>query len=438
MSYLLNLIYILVLAAVSPWLVFCAVFQGKYREGFAEKLLGLVPKRMGDRPCVWLHAVSVGEANLLRTILPKLQANFPNVELVISVTTKAAYEMARKKFAAHTIFYCPLDFSWAVGRALRRVRPDVLLLVELEVWPNLLRAAQRHGVKTAIINGRLSEKSFRGYGRVRWLIGAVLRSLDLIAVQNNEYADRFQKLGADIETLHVTGSLKFDGACLDRDNDEARKLARLAGIRADDVVFLAGSTQHPEEQYALDAYRDLRHEFPRLRLIIVPRHPHRFDEVARRLDQSQIAWQRRSTLDAQGANPQARVLLVDTIGELGAWWATAHIGFVGGSMGQRGGQNMIEPAAYGVAVSFGPNTRNFRDVVESMLATDAARVMHDGPGLTAFVRQCLQDPASMTALGRRAQQLVASQIGAADRTIDLLRALIPAGEQSAKKLDAAA
>jgi 3-deoxy-D-manno-octulosonic-acid transferase len=238
--------------------------------------------------------------------------------------------------------------------------------------------------------------------------------------------------------LRVTGSLKFDGARLDRDHDEARHLAALAGVREDDVVFLAGSTQHPEEQYALDAYRELRNEFPRLRLIIVPRHPHRFDEVARILDRSQIAWQRRSSLEAQGADPSARVLLVDSIGELGAWWATAHIGFVGGSLGRRGGQNMIEPAAYGVAVSFGPNTRNFRDVVESMLAHDAARVVHDGPGLTAFVRQCLHDPAGMTALGRRAQHLVASQMGAADRTIDLLNPLILAGDQAAKKLKSAA
>jgi 3-deoxy-D-manno-octulosonic-acid transferase len=192
----------------------------------------------------------------------------------------------------------------------------------------------------------------------------------------------------------------------------------------EDVVFLAGSTQHPEEALALEVFRQLAPAHPRLRLIITPRHSERFAEVAELLDRSGLPWQRRSSLEAAGPAPSARVLLIDTIGELAAWWGTARIAFVGGSLGRRGGQNMIEPAAYGAAVSFGPNTSNFRDVVALLLDRQAAQVVQDGDQLQAFVRRCLEDPAFADQLGQRARQLVHEQLGAADRTQRRLEALL--------------
>jgi len=218
--------------------------------------------------------------------------------------------------------------------------------------------------------------------------------------------------------------MKYDGAETDRNNPATCRLRRLAGLADDDVVFLAGSTQEPEEALALAAYREWCGRWPQLRLILVPRHPDRFDAVARLLDDSGLPWQRRTDLDRHGPNAEARVLLVDVVGELGAWWGTARIAFVGGSMGSRGGQNMIEPAAYGAAVCFGPNTRNFRDVVGTMLAHDAAVVVHDGQELTGFVRSCLEAPQEAAALGDRARALVARQLGATERTFDLLAALL--------------
>ena len=190
------------------------------------------------------------------------------------------------------------------------------------------------------------------------------------------------------------------------------------------MVFLAGSTQHPEEQLALDAFRKQAAQHPALRLVIVPRHPDRFAEVARLLAASGLAWQRRSQLDLHGADPAVRVLLVDRVGELAAWWGTATIAYVGGSMGSRNGQNMIEPAAYGAAVSFGPKTKNFRDVVEALLAADAAVVVQDGAQLNEFVRRCLDEADYGQALGQRARRVVAAQLGAAARTADLLDALV--------------
>jgi 3-deoxy-D-manno-octulosonic-acid transferase len=294
----------------------------------------------------------------------------------------------------------------------------------LELWPNLVRFARRSGARVAVVNGRLSEHSYRGYRRIRPLVAGLLRSVDLIAAQDATYAERFSALGGRPDTVYVTGSLKYDGAETDRENPVTQRLRRLAGLAADDIVFLAGSTQESEEELALAAYRQLAGGFPRLRLIVVPRHPDRFESVARSLDRAALPWQRRSDLEREGPRAEARVLLVDAVGELGAWWGTAQIAFVGGSLSNRGGQNMIEPAAYGAAVCFGPNTRNFRDIVAAMLDESAAVVVRDGGELTAFVRRCLEDPAYADSLGGRARALVATQLGATQRTFDRLVPLV--------------
>jgi 3-deoxy-D-manno-octulosonic-acid transferase len=215
--------------------------------------------------------------------------------------------------------------------------------------------------------------------------------------------------------------LKFDGAATDRNNPRTLALIREADIQGQEVVFLAGSTQAPEELYAIRAFARLCDDYPQLRLILVPRHPERFEEVAGLLRESGLAWNRRSE---PGDAPPARVLLVDVVGELGAWWGRADIGFVGGSLGKRGGQNMIEPAAYGVATSFGPNTKNFRDVVGLLLQREAAVVVSNEAELAEFLQRCLDDITYRRQLGRRAAETVLQQIGAADRTVSMLTTLL--------------
>jgi 3-deoxy-D-manno-octulosonic-acid transferase len=296
MRYLLNVVYLLVLILVAPWLLVAAIRTGKYREGLAAKLLGQVPRRTGQEKCIWLHAVSVGEVSLLGPIIMRLEQQHPQWTCVISTTTNTGYRLARQKYAPRMVFYCPLDFSWAVRRAMRRIRPGLLVLTELELWPNLILAAKYYGARVAVINGRMSDRSMRGYRRIRWLMAFWLRKLDLIAVQNETYRDRFLSLGASPEMVPITGSIKFDGAETDRANPLTGQLAELAGIADDDIVFLAGSTQHPEEHLALATFRALSSEFPRLRLILVPRHPERFDTVAAALARSGLPWQRRSEL----------------------------------------------------------------------------------------------------------------------------------------------
>ena len=263
--YLLNLVYLLLILAAAPWLLYAAIRKGKYREGYAAKLLGRVPRRTSQRTCVWLHAVSVGEVNLLAPLIREIQRQRPDWECVVSTTTMTGMALARKKYAGLSVFYCPLDFTWAVAAAMRRIRPRVLVLAELELWPNLVRAARRSGARVAVVNGRLSEHSFRGYLRIRPLVSRLMKRIDLLAVQDETYAGRFRALGARSAAVRVTGSMKYDGARTDRDNPATRRLGRLAGFAEQDLVLLAGSTQEPEEAAAMEVYRRLSPAWPRLR-----------------------------------------------------------------------------------------------------------------------------------------------------------------------------
>jgi 3-deoxy-D-manno-octulosonic-acid transferase len=419
-SILLNLVYLGLVALASPVLLYRCLVLGKYREGWREKLLGRLPRRSSDRPVVWFHAVSVGETLLLKPILEELTRQGLDCEIVISTTTQTGQAVAREKYPGCQIVYFPLDFSWSVRSALERVRPDLIVLVELELWPNFIREADRRNIPLTLINGRLGEKSHRSYRRIRMLVSNLLRRFRTIAVQSEEFALRFQDLCAVPETVWVTGSIKFDQVEIDRENPRTRELRRYFGISAGEVVFIAGSTQSPEEAFALTVYEELKPMFPELRLILVPRHRERFEEVAHLVAQRKLPLVRRSTGRPASDSGGQAVLLLDTLGELSAGWGLADIAFVGGSLTQRGGQNMIEPAAYGAAVLLGPNTWNFRDVVALLSAGDAVRVVQSEQDLGNTVYSLLAVREARAKLGRRARALVLPQQGATRRTVALL------------------
>ena len=424
MALLLNVVYLLLLIALSPWLIYASIRKGKYTRGVFGRFLGTAPRRAPEQNTIWFHAVSVGEVNLLETLLHEIDNRIPGAECVISATTRTGFELAQKKYSSRTIFYAPLDFSWAVRRTLNRLHPKMLILAETELWPNLLHYSHRRGLPVAIINGRLSEKSARGYRRLGPLMRRLLQKMSLLAVQSDEYAERFIQLGADPKTVHVTGSVKFDGAATDRSNVRTKELRTLAAVDEQTTVLLAGSTQQAEEEMILASYRRLKVDHENLRLIIVPRHKERFDAVAGMITREGHRLVRRSQLEPGSAVDPSAVLLVDVIGELGAWWGMADIGLVGGCFGKRGGQNMIEPSAYGVATCFGPDTRNFRDIVQLLLMREAAVVVSDGQQLHAFIQKCLTDRAYARALGDRARELVIAQQGASGRTASLLKNLM--------------
>ena len=414
-----------------PYILYMSIRRKKYRRGWKQKLFGAVPELppvSQGKKRLWLHGVSVGEVNLLKPIVQELERTRPDWEYVVSATSETGFELAKKLFGDRApVFYCPLDFKPVVDRAVRRLKPDLLVLVELELWPGLVRASRDAGVRVAIINGRISDRSFKRYRLVKRALAPTFRRIDLVAAQDDVAAGYFKALSPCPERVSTVGSVKFDGVQTNRDNPETKRLGKLVGIEPDDVVFIAGSTQDPEEAAALETYRRLYRDFPKLKLILVPRHRERFGEVARLLDESEFVWTRRSTVAGEAlptpsndvapeADPR-RIVLVDAIGELGAWWGLASIAFVGGSWGTRGGQNMLEPSGYGAAVSFGPNTRNFRTIVESLLREKGAIVVANVDEMEAFVRKCLVEPEYRNELGAAARALTLRNAGAAARTV---------------------
>jgi 3-deoxy-D-manno-octulosonic-acid transferase len=420
MPYLLNLVYLLVLLFSSPWLFYKAITTGKYRRGLWAKLSGRAFSREDDAPCVWFHGVSVGEIHLLRQVVAGFRKRHPDWQCVISTTTDTGFDEARKHFADLPVFFWPLDFTWAVGRAFRRVRPSLVVLAESELWPNFLHQARRHKIPVALVNGRMSPRSLRRYQRVPWLARRLFGKLDLCAAQTQEYADAFRALGAP--RVHLTGSVKYDGVCVERDNPRTRELGRLFGLGKDDLVLIAGSTQAPEEEIVLDIFRHARVQHPNLRLVVVPRQKERFEEVAALLRHSGIGFVRRSELRQPCREP---MILLDTFGELAAVWGLAHVAFVGGSLdGKRGGQNMIEPAAYGAAVLFGPHTWNFKDTVARLIEKESAIQVADAAQLQLAVSRLLDDARERERLGQAAREFVLSQQGATERTLQALDQLV--------------
>jgi 3-deoxy-D-manno-octulosonic-acid transferase len=342
----------------------------------------------------------------------------------VSTTTDTGHDEARKAFPDLAVIDWPFDFSWAVDAALERVRPSLVVLAESEVWPNFVAAAAQRGVRLAIVNGRMSPRSAARFGRFRTLLRGVFGRFAAVAAQTDEFRGQYELLGA--RRAVTTGNIKYDGVQTERANPKTRVIGELFGIWPGEIVWVAGSTQDPEERLCLDVYAKARKLHPRLRLILVPRHRERFDEVARLLDRSGIPFVRRSKLAAGYVPPSGAVILGDSMGELGAIWGLAHLAYVGGSLdGKRGGQNMIEAAAYGAAVLFGPHTWNFKDTVANLLSRAAAVEVADGPALEAEVLRLLGDPERREQLGEAAQRFVLSQQGATARTLDVLAELLP-------------
>ncbi|MGB7347722.1 MAG: 3-deoxy-D-manno-octulosonic acid transferase, partial [Pirellulaceae bacterium] len=421
---LANLIYLFALTLLSPLIAYRMFRHGRYRRGIGEKLLGLSAKRAkhlrGDAStCLWLHAVSVGEVNLLPGVVAKLKADSPDVSIAISTSTDTGYDVAVKHFDQERVFFCPLDFTWAVRRTLRHLSPSRLVLAELELWPNLIRAASRQNVPVMVMNARLSQKSSLGYQKYARLTQSTFQRLTWVGCQDQVCAERFIACGTPAKNVVVTGSLKFDDAPKTRDTPEVQARQEWAGVDPWHRVWMFGSTQAGEEELGLAVYQSLKKEHPELRLILVPRHPERFDAVARLIQSTGLNVHRRSSgeslYDSQWTDET--VILIDSIGELRHWWGVCQIATVGGSFGDRGGQNMLEPAGYGSAVSFGPNTRNFAEIADRLIQANGAIRVASQAELSDFVRRCLNDIPAADALGRAARKVIDQHRGATERTV---------------------
>lgn len=434
----LDAIYLLILLLATPWLVCRRIRHGKHRRGWGQKLFGLVPPSAhGQRPLIWLHAVSVGELNLLPPLMRELESQLAAVGFRITTSTESGYDHAVRLFGEERVSFFPADFSWAVRRALRRIQPDLLVLMELELWPNLLSECRRRRVPVALVNARMSDRSFGRLVRVPWLARRLLAAVGLIATQSELYFRRFTRLGVSRERLVVTGNLKFDGANTDRNAPAVRALEKAVGLAPGEQVFVAGSTQPGEDLMVLNVWQALRDRHPGLRLVVVPRHPHTADAFCEELGARGLRFVRRSRGEclsiAKVAGAPPEVVVVDVIGELPAWWGLATVGFVGGSFGSRGGQSMIEPAALGVPVCFGPHTWNFRDVVSLVVEAGIARQVASESEILDFVNDRLAALANGADRSSwpRAKELLPGVWGSAEKTAGRLIAILgwpePAG-----------
>lgn len=399
------------------------LFRGKFRRGFSRRL-GFLPKGLDlDRP-IWVHAVSVGEAITLKPLVESLRINYPQKRLVISTVTSTGNKIARQ-MARDTdlVTYLPFDISFIIRSVINRINPSLFIIAETELWPNLISSLYKNNIPVIVVNGRISDGSFRGYSKIRFLLKPMLDKVALFCVQTERDSQRLISLGAPQGKIRICGNMKFDASVNTNvstvDLEEYRKLL---GLNPAERLLVCGSTHPGEEEIVLNAYQDLQKEFPSLKLLIAPRHPERAKDIeklilARGFNAVSISNPKLITYNSQTTT----VFILDTIGQLIYFYALADIVFVGGSLIKKGGHNILEPASLGKPIIFGPNMFNFRDITDLFLADNAAIMLSDESQLKLKIKELLQNPQQAAELGRRAKALIADDIGATARVMDLIR-----------------
>lgn len=424
-SLLLTLGFVLLL----PRFAVDALRNGKYVTGLRQRL-GDIPHVHADGgPTIWLHCVSVGEAQAAQSFVRRLKETFPNHTLVVSTTTVTGQRLAQNIFReqAAAVFYFPIDWAWTVRRVLRRVNPAAILVMETELWPNLFRAARRRNTPIVLLNGRISDKSFGRYNRIRAFISRVLNDLTLATMQSDQDASRIRELGLSDDRIVAIGNLKFDSAGGDADEQVTNQIRARFAFTDGRPLFVAASTHDPEEAVILEAFRAVRESHPNLRLLLAPRRPERFAEVASLFAGSEFRYSQRSAT-AKNNDTDADIILLDSIGELGAVFPLATIAFVGGSIAPHGGHNVIEPAAHGICTITGPHTSNFAAITKAMLAERALVQLRDTPEpaieLAKAVTVMLNDSNRCAEIGERARAVCENNRGATTRTLELLSSIL--------------
>jgi 3-deoxy-D-manno-octulosonic-acid transferase len=431
MYFLYSLATLLFLLLASPYLLYQAIRYQKYIGSLSQRL-GYLPVsfNLDGEPSIWIHAVSVGEVLTARALIPDLREAYPRLRLFLSTTTMAGQEIAKRNVqGVDAVFYFPFDWAFIVRRTLRLVRPRLFVMMETEIWPNLLRECRRANVKTILVNGRISPRSYPRYRLIRPLFKRVLAQVDRFCVQGEESKHRLIDLGADPSRVIVTGSLKFDSLDVPavsphtRPRDRVLRFFRIAPSR---VVLVAGSTMRDEERALLKAFRRIKTTTANALLILAPRHPERFGEAVDLSQQAAFVTVRRTELPIDD-EPRAEVVVLDTIGELAQVYQVATVVFVGGSLVDMGGHNILEPAVFGKPIVFGPYMQNFSEIASAFLTNDAAVQVQSERALEDALVALLTDPVRRARLGAAARALVESNRGARDRTLAVIAGLLPSG-----------
>lgn len=408
------------IAGLPFWLLRMAN-SGKYRAGLSERF-GRVPARLvcAGRKSIWIHAVSVGEVIAVLPLATRLAEEHPELCVLLSTTTLTGQSLARQRWGAERVFYFPMDFRWIVRRYLHALRPAMIVLAETELWPNFILAADRARVPIAVVNARISDRSYPRYRRLRWFWRPQLRRIALYCAQSDEDARRLREIGASAERVRVTGNLKFDFAAAGSSMLVDQLRLAVSGAK----VLVAGSTLEGEEKLLVDAWPELSEKFPRLLMILAPRHPERFAGVAAILSAAKIAFTRRSEWNGEPLlRDGGSVFFLDSIGELTSVYSLATVAFVGGSAMGGGGHNPLEPAQWGVPVVMGESYENFRSIVNALRDADAIRIA-PREQLISELQMLLQDERAARAIGERARALAHAEAGALQRTLAALNALL--------------
>ncbi|HSE98646.1 MAG TPA: 3-deoxy-D-manno-octulosonic acid transferase, partial [Blastocatellia bacterium] len=430
MYFLYSLALTVFFLALFPYFIYQAARYGKYASSFRQRM-GFLPEslRPAPSPVIWIHAVSVGEFNAARPLIASLKESFPQYALLVSTTTITGQRLARESCASliDGVFYFPFDWAHTVRRALDRISPDVVIILETELWPNFLRECRRRNLLTIVANGRISPRSYRRYLRARPFIARVLEQVSLFVMQSDADAERARALGAPSHLVRACGNLKYDLASLPSSPNLIKEIDERFALSAYSRVIVAGSTAPGEEKILLDSLARIRAQvgLEDARLVIAPRHPERFDEVASLVERSGFRLARRSRVDDRAGPSSADVVLLDSIGELTFVYRFASVVFVGGSLVPRGGHNIIEPAACAKPIIVGPHTENFRQIVSDFAAGDALIQLDESGEAAAvsFAREAvrlLNDRRSAEAMGRRASEILSSNRGATRCTVEAI------------------
>ena len=436
-SVLLSIAFLILL----PRFLFDALRHGKYVAGFGERLGNVQPILNSNTPLIWIHAVSVGEAQAARPLVQELKTRFPDISLAISTTTRTGQELAHDIFKddAVSIFYFPFDWRWTVRRVLSAIRPTAVIILETELWPGFLRECRDQKIPVAIVNGRLSGQSFRRYRLVNRFISRVLSCITLAIMQTDADANRLIELGMEPENVRVSGSVKFDAGTLPATTSATDYFTDRFALDSAAPVILAASTHAPEERIILESFKQILTKQPDARLLIAPRHPERFNDVASLIEDSGFSYSRR-TKPVVMTDTTNSVILLDSIGELQSVYSLATIVFVGGSIARTGGHNILEPAAVGACVVTGGYTHNFQAIVETFSKADALVQLSPMPEaeareeLTTVLSGLLVDHARRADIGDRAKKLVNQNRGATRRTVDWLEPLLFSSPYAVKRV----
>lgn len=425
---LIDIIYFTIILLSLPYILFKVITNKRYRTGFVQRL-GFIDKRVTDKPCIWVHGSSVGEVLTSRTLINKIEKTFPKFDVVVSAWTDTGVETAKKKFKDKYSFYFPIDFSFIVKRFFKKIKPDYIILIELEIWPNFFITATKCNIPIIVVNGRISDKSVRFYRKLSFFSKDFRNSLidnKVYCARTESDASRFKQLDVSPENINVTGTMKYDNIDTIGNDEQKAYLQNLFGINNDDLVIVGGSTRDGEEEILINVFSVLQKEVCNLRLIIVPRHIDRTNNIIALIKKSGSHAVRKTDLKTKESeslkdNTANTIIVIDTIGELIDIYALADCVFVGGSLSPYGGQNVMEPAGLAKPVVFGPHMFNFEEEAKLLLKNDAAKSVNNESELLDAIRSLLTNPMLAGDMGTRAQNVVVNNKGATGRNLEILK-----------------